>query len=263
MFTVVSRGALLRGVFRVAESVPLEEFQSLTRTVRRTGISPDPPETLGGRRRKISSSLQAFVVVARDASLLSINASSSQISSSNRSNVFSFLSRVNDHPPPMARNPAPINAPSHRRVNRSTSSVVVCGSCVPSNCSHKRRFIAKLSPTSSPTLFFFFVVVGHHRKKIPSSGPSLFRASSRVPLGRFRQVDVDDFRLFEARRVRPNTTARGARTGTRDVCKTRVLDHHHFFFSSSSSSSRPPLSKTLKPLLLLTLLCSRRRFSHC
>ena len=45
----------------------------------------------------------------------------------------------------MARNPARINVSSHVRVNRSTSSSKV----VPSNWSHKRRFISKLSPTSS------------------------------------------------------------------------------------------------------------------
>ena len=42
----------------------LGRISELTRTVRRTGISPDPPETLGRRRREIVS-LRAFVV-ARD-----------------------------------------------------------------------------------------------------------------------------------------------------------------------------------------------------
>ena len=44
----------------------LGRISELTRTVRRTGISPDPPETLGRRRREREYHLRAFVIVARD-----------------------------------------------------------------------------------------------------------------------------------------------------------------------------------------------------
>ena len=143
----------------------------------------------------------------------------------------------------MARNPAPINVSSPRRVIRSDHQ------SRPFELVHKRRFISKLSPTSS--LRF----LSGSSKKNSSSGPSLVRASSRgttrgVSTGRRRRRES-----FEARRVRQNTTARGARTGTRNVCKTRYDD------DDEDASHRVRRRHHHASSLSTTFLTTRRRSS--
>ena len=148
----------------------------------------------------------------------------------------------------MARNPARINVSSHVRVNRSTSSSKV----VPSNWSHKRRFISSF--LRRVRCFFCRRRKKFHRRDHPSSARLL-----EVPLGCFRQVDVDDASL--SKRVEfVQTQLHAVRVRAQgDVCKTRDDDdddashrvrrrHHH-------ASS---LSKTT---FLTTTTTTRRRSS--
>ena len=87
------------------------------------------------------------------------------------------------------------------------------------NCSHKRWFIASFLH-SSPTL----CRLDHHQNSIVGTiplPPVFSRYHSGVFTGRRRRLSS-----FEARRVRPNTTA--CAYGHKDVCKTRFRPH--FFF---------------------------------